>query len=321
MDRGTAGADGGIALRAGDTEAVIDPAGGANCLAFRAGARDLIEPVPAPDAARATPTRWGCPILFPFPGRIAGGRYRIAGREYRLPLTAPDGQAHLHGFAPRRGWRVVDRDADSCVCAFDRALLAPEEARAYPWPFALTVRWSVRPGLLRADVAVANPGDDPLPFGFGLHPYLAVAEDAIVRVPATRAWPHREGLPTGPPAPAMGPWPWAALEPGASTLLTGLPKTTIEATAGAIALRFPGDRLGEVVLYRPPGRAAVCIEPWTSVSGAAASLAPGAPHGLVHLPAGATWDAWIELADRRPAGATHGPAVLCDDRRPERVRA
>ncbi len=320
MDRDTTGAIGGIALRAGDTSAVIDPAGGANCLAFRSGARDLIEPAPVLDAARANPTRWGCPLLFPFPGRIAGGRYGVAGRAYRLPLTAPAGRVHLHGFAPRRGWRVRDRGADSCACALDHELLAPEEARAYPWPFALIVRWSVRPGLLRADVTVANPGNDPLPFGFGLHPYLAVAEDAIVRVPATQAWPHREGIPTGPPAPAAGPWPWAALEPGASLLLTGLPQAAIEATAGDIALRFPGDRLGEVVLYRPAGRAAVCIEPWTSVSGAA-SLAPGAPHGLVSLPAGATWDAWVEPSERGPPGAAHHSAVLCDDDHPDSVRA
>jgi galactose mutarotase-like enzyme len=295
MDRDEGRAVDTIALRAGDTEALLAPGAGANCLACRVGGRDIIEPVPSPAAALAEPTRWGCPILFPFPGRLPGGRYSIAGQEYHLPLTAPDGRTHLHGFAPRRPWRVAHQDEGSCVCAFDRASLASEEAAAYPWPFRLTVRWSVQPGLLRADVRVENPGDDALPFGFGLHPYLAVAEDAVARVPATHAWPNQGGIPVGSPDPISGPWAWAALEPGASVLLTGLPRTTVEATVGDTVLRFPGDRLGEVVLYRPPDRPAVCIEPWTSVSGAGVSLAPGAPHGLVNLPPGETWEAWLEL--------------------------
>ena len=95
---------------------------------------------------------------------------------------------------------------------------------------------------------------------------------------------------------------WAALEPGASLLLTGLPPGDVEATAGETAVRFPGDRFGEVVVYRPPERASVCVEPWTSVAGAANQLEPGAPHGLVRLPPGARWDAWVEIGGRRAAG-------------------
>lgn len=170
MDHDATRAADAIALRAGDTEATIAPDAGANCLALRVGERDVIERVPTPDAALAEPTHWGCPILFPFPGQLVGGRYRVAGQEYHLPLNSPDGHKHSHGFAPRRPWRVAHRDAASCVCVFDRAGLAPEEAAAYRWPFRLTVRWSVQPGLLRADVRVENPGDEALPFGFGCTP-------------------------------------------------------------------------------------------------------------------------------------------------------
>jgi galactose mutarotase-like enzyme len=56
------------------------------------------------------------------------------------------------------------------------------------------------------------------------------------------------------------------------------------------------------VVYRPPERASVCVEPWTSVAGAANQLEPGAPHGLVRLPPGARWDAWVEIGGRRAAG-------------------
>ena len=96
---------------------------------------------------------------------------------------------------------------------------------------------------------------------------------------------------------SAGAWRWDELEPGASLLLTDLPPGTVEATAGDTVVRFPGDRFGEVVVYRPPaGRAAVCLEPWTSVASAANLLAPGTPHGLLRLAAGAAWEAWAEIS-------------------------
>jgi aldose 1-epimerase len=291
-----------IALADGDTRAVIAPGLGANCLALERGGRPVLEPVSALETLVANPGAGGCPVLFPFPGRVAGGRYRFDGRDYQLPVTQPDEGTHLHGFALRHPWRVVARDAAACTLAFDQSLLSPEEARGYPWPFAVTLRWRVGPGLLRADVRVENTGRGDLPFGFGLHPYLAVAPDAVVRVPTAELFPIAAGMRAGAVEPAAGPWPWAALQPGASLLLTGLPPGEVEATAGETAVRFPGDRFGEVVVYRPPERASVCVEPWTSVAGAANQLAPGAPHGLVRLPPGARWDAWVEIGGRRAAG-------------------
>jgi aldose 1-epimerase len=135
-----------------------------------------------------------------------------------------------------------------------------------------------------------------MPFGLGLHPYLPVEPDATIEVPSTAVWPHEAGIPSGRPAPAVGPWRWADLDPAGSTLLTGLPTVDLDARAGGVRLRWPGDRFGEVVLYRPPDRQSVCVEPWTSVSSAASRLDPGAPHGLVALAPGAAWRAWLEIA-------------------------
>ena len=286
-----------IALSAGDTGASIAPNIGANCVAFEIGGQAIVEPVADLAGLRTAPTHGGCPILFPFAGRVRDGRYRFDGRDYQLPLNAPGERMHLHGFAPGARWRVASRDAASCVCLLDQTMLAPEERRGYPWPFALTVRWSLAPGRLRADVRVENTGDSDLPFAFGLHPYFAVAPDTAVRVPAAAQWPIAAGFMAGPAEPTAGAWHWDELEPGASLLLTDLPHYTVEATAGDTIVRFPGDRFGEVVVYRPPAsRTAVCVEPWTSVAGAANLLAPGEPHGLLRLLPGAAWEAWVEIS-------------------------
>lgn len=285
-----------VALAAGGTRALVAPGVGANCVAFAVAGREVLERPSSADELLAGPARAGCPILFPFPGRLPGGRHRFDGRELTLPLNAPEGGAHAHGFTPRRPWRLVARTATTCTCAFDESCLTPEERAGYPWPFRLQVRWGVRAGgVLRADVQLENRGSVPLPFGFGLHPYLLVRPDAAVDVPARAAWPHAGGVPSGPPEPIAGPWAWAELEAGGSILLTGLPDGIVDATAGDVVVRFPADRFREVVLYRPPARASVCVEPWTSVSAAGHLFDTGSPSGLVRLPAGRAWRAWAEV--------------------------
>jgi aldose 1-epimerase len=282
-----------IALRAGDSEAAVVPSVGANCCSFRVGGRELIEGPPSLEALVARPVGYGCPILFPFPGQLEAGPRRLLGREVLIAANSPSGR-HGHGFASGRPWRVVERGADWCACQLEGG-----GGDEYPWRFRLTARWRVSPGLLGVGVVLENLDDGEMPFGLGLHPYLPVAADALVEVPAAGAWPHAGGVPSGPPGPARGPWRWSELGAGSSTLLTDLPAAEVEAQVGEVGLRWPGDRFGEVVLYRPPERASVCVEPWTSVSGAAARIEPGERSGLVRLAPGAAWRAWMEIA---PAG-------------------
>jgi aldose 1-epimerase len=278
-----------IRLAAGGAEAEIAPAFGANCLSARVAGRDLIEPPPSLDALAAAPNGYGCPILFPFPGQLEPGVLRLLGRDVRIDPNSPSGR-HGHGFASRRPWRVLDRAADSATCQ-----LEGRGDEFYPWWFRLTARWRVSAAGVAVGVSVENLDDGPMPFGFGLHPYLPAGANALVEVPTEAEWPHEGGIPSGPSKAGRGPWAWSELPEGGSLLLTDMPGDDVEARAGDVAVRWPGQRFGEVVLYRPPGRASVCVEPWTSVSNAAAQLEPGTAGGLVVLPPTATWRAWLEV--------------------------
>lgn len=278
-----------ITLRAGGAEAVVSPAHGANCLSFRVGGRELLEAPPSLDDLVARPNGYGCPILFPFPGQLEAGEIELLGRRVRLDANGPTGR-HGHGFASRRPWRLLDRSEDACGCRLEGG-----GGDDYPWRFRLTARWRVTPEMLSLGLIVENLDESEMPFGIGLHPYLRAGENDRVELPAAATWPHEGGIPSGPPAPTSGPWLVGDLTPGTSTLVTDLPTGDVEARVGATRLRWPGDRLGEVVLYRPPDRPSVCVEPWTSVSNAAAQVAPGARHGLVTLAPHAAWTAWLEI--------------------------
>lgn len=290
-----------IRLETCDSVAFIAPNFGANCVSSRVGPRDLIQGPENLEELLARPAPSGCPVLFPFPGKIPGRTFAFQGVTYELPRNAPDGtDAHVHGFVSHHAWRVVARSPAACVCELDERDLGQQERRAYPWQFRLSLRWSLRPGVLRADVRVSNRSDADMPFGFGLHPYLRVPENAAIHLPATLRWPSLAGIPIGSPVRAAGPWVAAQLGQNGATLLTGLPPGTVVAAVGDIAVRFSSEQFSEVVLYRPTDPGAVCIEPWSSVSSAARTLEAGQPHALVCLNPGQTWEGWIEIGAVSP---------------------
>ena len=75
---------------------------------------------------------WGrhAPILFPFVGKVAGGRYSYRGQEYKMTS---------HGFARDREFELVDADESSVT----HVLRGNEESlKIYPFKFALYVKHS-----------------------------------------------------------------------------------------------------------------------------------------------------------------------------------
>ena len=70
------------------------------------------------------------PILFPFVGKVAGGRYSYRGQEYKMTS---------HGFARDREFELVDADESSVT----HVLRWNEESlKIYPFKFALYVKHS-----------------------------------------------------------------------------------------------------------------------------------------------------------------------------------
>lgn len=111
-------------------------------------------------------TRGGIPLLFPICGRLlkndSPGLYHIQGAPFHLPI---------HGFAMRLPWEVQDFRAPDAL----RLRLADSAAtRAmYPFAFELGLGFCVSAAGLSCELTVRNPGDAPLPYHAGFHPYFA----------------------------------------------------------------------------------------------------------------------------------------------------
>src|SRR5918993_4908660 len=120
-----------VELRAEDVRVVVDPDRGARLAALTVGGRELIEGPPTRDDRSIF---WGCFLMAPWAGRLAGGQFDWAGRTILLPRT--HGRHAIHGLLWSRPWDVDD------VTARSATLVA--ELGAAGWPMGGRVRHHVR---------------------------------------------------------------------------------------------------------------------------------------------------------------------------------
>jgi aldose 1-epimerase len=298
--------------------AEVWPAHGFNCLRWRAGGHELL--YSAPDwADNPVPTRSGVPILFPFPNRIRDGTFANHGRRYELPKNDSSRANAIHGFAPRNPWRVSGYGADMTGAwvhgDFQLTSDAPDAAGLWPGDGMLSVVYRLAPDRLRIEMRVRNTGEGPFPFGVGLHPYFRLPSPDVGRyvlhAPARSVWSLAESLPTGERHRVPDELNWNRPRTIAGTQLDTVygDLGAIREDAGGLLLRATlgdADRPGrlelwttgefrESVLFTPPHRGAVCLEPYTCVTDAANLQARGIDAGWRELPVGGQWAGVVEF--------------------------
>lgn len=113
-------------IRASDQRAtIVEVGGGVRC--YSSGGRDVLQPYPIEalcDGAHGAP-------LVPWPGRLAGGRYRFDGVDYQVPLSEPAKHNAIHGFLRWQRWQPVRQEPSKIIMA--TTLSAREGYPVYPW--------------------------------------------------------------------------------------------------------------------------------------------------------------------------------------------
>ena len=118
----------------------------------------------------ADPAVWNrhSPILFPFVGRVTGGKYRIGDREYTMKTQ--------HGFARDMVFECAEESAGSVT----HRLTATEATKEiYPYDFRLLVRHSLDPENPRkvlVEWQVENTGSETMYYSIGGHPGFLMPE-------------------------------------------------------------------------------------------------------------------------------------------------
>lgn len=309
-----------------ETVTIHDPATGSsaeilvsqgfNCFRFTAmaGGQPLdVLYSPADFASgQSRPSRGGIPLLFPFPGRIPGTEFTWEGKQYELEAGDALGNA-IHGFALSRPWRVIDQAINQVTGQFHAWHDDPTLKARWPADFRITAVYTLVANTLHGHYELENPGDCPLPCGFGTHPYFRVplggktADECLVRLPVSARWELKDMLPTG-----------RQLElPDAAEYQAGRRYGELQLDDVFSGLQFGGDKceasihdpssgrtmtqrfnreFRECVVFTPPHREAICIEPLTCTPNCFALAQQGIDAGLRVLPPGESFKAQVEIS-------------------------
>ncbi len=137
---------------------------------YTCNGRNVLDPYPVDamcDGAHGT-------VLVPWPNRLADGRYRFDGVEYRVPLNEPDKANAIHGLLRWRSWNAVEHTRSRVAMA---TTLHPMEG--YPFALDVSVTYELRDSERTVTTIATNVGVSALPYGCGQHPYLSPGTGSI----------------------------------------------------------------------------------------------------------------------------------------------
>ncbi|MEZ6044087.1 MAG: aldose 1-epimerase [Planctomycetaceae bacterium] len=283
---------------------------GFNCYAFKGVLRckvvDVIDAAAEFPENGERPSGNGIPILFPYPNRIRKGTFSWEGKEYHLPegVVSYNKDNAIHGFCLDRPWRLIDSGPDFAVGQFQLSVDAPDRLELWPADFIIEVRYSVSGAVLMMETRIQNCDQKTLPWGFGTHPYFKLplvptseAGNCLITLEADRQWELIDCMPTGNQIDVPED---QDLREGAyfdlldlDDVYTGLTQTDqrecslMDQDAGIQVAQRYGSLFREVVMYTPPGRPAICLEPYTCVTDAINLQQQGIDAGLQVLEPGA----------------------------------
>ena len=294
----------------GDAIAWIAPQYGANCVAFVTYAHGKWVQVlhnEGHDALAARPSRFGCAVLFPFPGHMQDFRYHWQGEIFTIPRNGSTAAGFGHGFTHTRPWQVADVTTSRAMMTFSThdALTADEHA-GYPFDIRLTETVALVETRLRISLHAVNEGGNVAPVGLGLHPYFPVATlggnraQVAVRLPGREEHVLMPAIPTGEKRPVTSPSIAVPAMPDtahvARTTLERHPYAALSGDSSGDTILFTFvEGVRDVMCFTPPDQPSISVEP-LSCAPSAASQAEGHPDGLVPLAPGAGMTMTVEIS-------------------------
>jgi galactose mutarotase-like enzyme len=234
----------------------------------------------------------GIPLLHPWANRLAGFRYRAAGRSVKLVrgdrrIPVDPAGLPIHGVIPGLlRWQAGPGPTAGKLTAVLR-WTADELLEVFPFPHELHLEVTVAAGELVVATTLEPVGDDPVPVSFGYHPYLMVPGSPRgqwrVKLGAFRRLVLDERMiPTGERVPArrrsfrLG---QTSLDDGFDALAVPAEFSASSAAAGVTVEVRTGYPFAQV--YAPAGQDFICFEPMTAPANALCSgdglqlVAPG----------------------------------------------
>ncbi len=105
-------------------------------------------------------TYWAgtAPFMFPFVGRLTGGKYTYEGKTY---------ESEIHGFFRKQTMKLVESTADSITLRLESTKTLQKQ---YPFKWTVDLTYRLKGNTLFIGFKVTNTDDKTMYFDFGAHP-------------------------------------------------------------------------------------------------------------------------------------------------------
>jgi len=247
---------------------------------------DLMRPMRADALASGDVEGASCFPLAPFSNRLRDGSFSYRGRRLTLPRNTA-GPHVEHGHAWQRPWMATATTKDTAC------LLYRHKSDQWPFDYGLEQRFELAPDSLTVTVTARNLSDEPMPFGFGLHPYFPKTPQTTVSAQVAGIWetdaevmPIRLRTPPGAPADLGGGLALAGID--LDNCFTGWDGTAVlHWPERGLRLRMAATPpLRFLVVYAPRAEDFLCLEPVSNCTDAFNLAAQGRDDtGMIELAA------------------------------------
>lgn len=112
-------------------------------------------------------TTYPSAILFPFPNRVAQGKYSFNGEQFQLSINEPGFNNAIHGLVSDKRFTVEEVDNRSISMRYMH-----DSSHGFPFPYKFVITYSFSEKGLTLGFEATNLGTQSFPFGMGWHPYF-----------------------------------------------------------------------------------------------------------------------------------------------------
>jgi aldose 1-epimerase len=237
----------------------------------------ILKTPPTPDSLVAD-SKSASELLFPFASRIPDGKYKFLSKEYQLDKNETGNLNAIHGLVRKQEFQVADQQIEATHASI-RLSYKIQESEGYPFSVDFSVIYTLHAdGRFVLSYEAMNSGSGPAPVMFGWHPYFVLGnEDADawkMNIPSNEIVDFNNNqIPIG-RKPFLVERPTKlyqkafdncfVIEPSATgTALTELISENQHVTL-QIRQETGEGKFNYLVVYTPPARDCVAIEPLTA---------------------------------------------------------
>jgi len=143
---------------------------------------DIFHPLQIQDIKPIQSYKGGCFSLVPFSNRIKNSRFNFNQFEYILTKNDPPNAIHGHAYLGK--WNVLKKTDSSAVIVYKHLA----NNFGWPWSYEVVQTITLEDNNITFLLEILNKSNNPMPIGFGIHPYFNYSDNVKLKFCAQREW-------------------------------------------------------------------------------------------------------------------------------------